>query len=673
MKSHLPVHYCSGIKKGKETIDQELFQKKKHGTYGSLPNKWHFMLFLSLLLGLGSADAQTIRYVREGFTGNGASWANASGDLQATIDASSDGDQVWVASGTYQPIHPADNLSATDSSNKNNAFVLKNNVKVFGGFTGTETSLTQRDSTRATNNTILSGDIGQPGIATDNAYHVVIIMTLAGTTELNGFTIKDGYAHGTDPQIIVNGEGAPENMGGGIFINHSSPILANLTITGSSASWAGGGIYFANQSLPALNHLIITGNNAINYGGGIFIDQSTQCALTNSTISSNISQIYGGGIYSNAGYAFTNVIISGNNAPNGGGIYSRNTSRLIYSSLTNVVMSGNTSTSGGAIYNDFLSTVTLINVTVSGNSASNGGGIFCGAASNAFIRNSIISGNNNGIYKEDRPGDAPGMATMTYSLVQGSSDITNGNIDGNTDPEFVNPIPSGLSTSGGFHLRPTSSAIDKGNNTLTTATTDLDGNPRIVSGTIDMGAYEHQILVLPVTLVSFTAQAKGNQAELKWSTATEINNKEFIVLHSTDGSRFTEIGKVAGTDNSGVEKNFVFYDAHPVKGINFYSLQQVDYDGHKTQTGIREVNFSVAPNAINIYPNPVSDLLETTFSPNIYHQIQLTGVNGSVLKMMSLSTTDTQKKIDMSSLPSGTYFIRLVSNDKVEIRTVVKE
>ena len=69
--------------------------------------------------------SQNIRYVKVGGTGNGISWQEASGDIQAMVNSSSPGDQVWVAEGTYI-------LSAT--------LHMKQGVNVYGGFDGTEIS-----------------------------------------------------------------------------------------------------------------------------------------------------------------------------------------------------------------------------------------------------------------------------------------------------------------------------------------------------------------------------------------------------------------------------------------------------------------------------------------------------------------------------------------------------
>ncbi len=92
-----------------------------------------------------------IRYVTpngnpatEGNDTNAISWTAACNDLQAVINASDSGDQVWVGTGTYMPIRPANNLLVVDSFNRNNAFVLKNGVALYGGFDGVETSIEER-------------------------------------------------------------------------------------------------------------------------------------------------------------------------------------------------------------------------------------------------------------------------------------------------------------------------------------------------------------------------------------------------------------------------------------------------------------------------------------------------------------------------------------------------
>lgn len=155
--------------------------------------KRHLLSFLPifLLCVLTSASAQTIHYVKEDGTGDGTSWASASDDLQLMINSSVTGAQIWVAGGTYYPIRKADDLTTVLMDDRNNAFVLKKDVKIYGGFRGiNETELNQRDSIGTTNTTILSGDLGTIGESTDYAYHVVISVDDVGTAELTGLALR---------------------------------------------------------------------------------------------------------------------------------------------------------------------------------------------------------------------------------------------------------------------------------------------------------------------------------------------------------------------------------------------------------------------------------------------------------------------------------------------------
>ena len=152
-------------------------------------------LLVVFLMGSTTHLYAAIRYVKTTATGsgNGSSWANASGNLQAMIDASASGDEVWVAAGTYKPTaYPTGCTNCTTTRDR--AFILKNGVKVYGGFAGTESLLTQRNI--AGNPTILSGDFNNDDVITgsgstlsitgntENAYHVVISVTGSGFIRL---------------------------------------------------------------------------------------------------------------------------------------------------------------------------------------------------------------------------------------------------------------------------------------------------------------------------------------------------------------------------------------------------------------------------------------------------------------------------------------------------------
>jgi hypothetical protein len=154
--------------------------------------------------------------------------------------------------------------------------------------------------------------------------------------------------------------------------------------------------------------------------------------------------------------------------------------------LSNAVFSGNTAPAGDGMMN-YLSSPVLTNVTFGGNWADHGTAMH-NEESNPIIQNSIIWDENAFYFCSSTP-------FITYSDVRGGYPGL-GNIDAGL--MFVHPVePTGVPTTmADLHLRWGSPAVNSGSNELVpqSVAADLDGNPRITFGTVDMGAYEVQLL-----------------------------------------------------------------------------------------------------------------------------------------------------------------------------------
>ena len=290
-----------------------------------------------------------------------------------------------------------------------------------------------------------------------------------------------------------------------------------------SYSVKGGGIY--NSGTLTLTSCTVSGNNA-----GIDIQEDPDIDFPRSY---GGFYAYGGGIYSNGTLMMTNCTVSGNtvgvvvtdadshfnSCSYGGGIYNSTYSSTLM--MTNCTVAGNTAigdygygySCGGGIYKG-KGTLTLTNCTVSENSAngyydddygggSYGGGIYNDLYSSTTIKlyNTIIARNTARSSGDDVYRSSGSLyAYNTISSFTGWKSGSSGNLVYDSAlPLFAD------SANGDYTLAKNSQAINKGNNEYVEVGTDLAGNPRIVGGTVDLGAYEYQeetIFETPSTVVT---------------------------------------------------------------------------------------------------------------------------------------------------------------------------
>ncbi len=344
------------------------------------------MLVISLN-GLSIANATpTIRYAKPTASGSGncASWANAC-TLKTALDGSISGTQVWVAQGIHKS-----SLTLTTTS-----FVLKSGVQVYGGFTGTETLLAQRDWVAYP--TVLSGDIegndttDYRGVVTETAYlignnstHVVSTSNTLSNTVLDGFYITAGNATGPTAPFCTDG------CGGGLFNISGSPTLRNLIFSGNYANARGGGMYNQSYGDPALSNITFVNNAAEEGGGGLENDLGNP-SLFNVTFNGNAALFKGGGLENLEGNpTLTLVHFNGNSAISGGGMYN---ATLSYPVLDTVIFIGNMAADGGGFYNANSSTSILSHTVFITNTANTSGGGLFNTAGSVGLSNSVFFAN----------------------------------------------------------------------------------------------------------------------------------------------------------------------------------------------------------------------------------------------------------------------------------------
>jgi len=172
-------------------------------------------------------------------------------------------------------------------------------------------------------------------------------------------------------------------------------------------------------------------------------------------------------------------------------------------------------------------------------------------------------------------------------------------------------------------------------------------------------------IALPVELSEFTATKMNTESLLKWNTASEINNAQFDIERSKDGIHFEKIGEVAGAGNSITELEYEFVDTKPFTGVNYYRLNQIDFDGRSTVSPIRQLEFDAEAVEISIYPNPVVDYVnvETTEQGA---SLQVYDMHGKLLLENDL---DASSRVNTQDLLSGAYIFRVTNANGEFIKT----
>ena len=502
-------------------------------------------LMMMCLVCLASLSNAGIWYVNQNATGanNGVDWANAFTTITQAIDASSYGEQVWVAQAVYEE-----------------QLILRNGVALYGGFSGYENQLDERDITNHL--TMVDANYQGPVVTVDNGSDP--------NTRMDGF-------------VITKGDGI---NGGGIRIIASAPVIANNIITGNKTNGLGAGIYCYGFYAPTNEDALIIGNAIVDNlaydtegnGGGIACHGASPTIVQN-VIARNIANLNGGGIscWAAQGDMFvlsSSPIIANNyilaNAANilegitgtnvgGGGIHCTATDlsgaplqgAVSTPLIINNVIAANGGWLGGGIcvVDSILESAKIINNTIVSNS---GSGIFWQNTS-PRISNNIVAFNTWGLEQVENDFTSP---VIKHNCVYGNR-IKNQNADfkgidnqtginGNIseDPQFANRM------FGDFHIQPDSPCRNAGDSAeVESGWTDIDGQERIQGQSVDIGADESDGTLWSIVPEIIHVKPDGNDDldGKTWQTAKQTLNAAIDTAASTHGEVWAAQGTYVET------------------------------------------------------------------------------------------------------------------------------
>lgn len=172
---------------------------------------------------------------------------------------------------------------------------------------------------------------------------------------------------------------------------------------------------------------------------------------------------------------------------------------------------------------------------------------------------------------------------------------------------------------------------------------------------------------LPVELISFTAKYNQNKTLIQWTTASEKDNKEFVIEKSKDLISFETLGIVAGAGNSNTILNYQLYDEAPYQ-ITYYRIKQVDNNNDITYSYTISVN-TIQTEILEIKKLIIgNNNLNMLVSKNNY-EVKIIDMLGRI--RASKVSVNNLTNIDISNLGKSVYFIVITSGGNKIVRKLV--
>ncbi|MGB1231195.1 MAG: T9SS type A sorting domain-containing protein [Winogradskyella sp.] len=467
----------------------------------------------------------------------GTSWANAFENLHDALAVAKNGDDIWIAKGTYLP----DAADATVSFE-----VTEPNLSIYGGFAGTEAQLSDRVNSMA-NETILFGDINNNDVfypdnllnsyndasKTDNSNTIIKIGALAHNLVLDKLTISNAQQSNNSifGAAIIKNENAYR-----LTINNCV-IKDNIAFIGGAGLNAEFNLNNANASqrgaLTVTNTKFI--NNMSRFAAGIY---------SNTKLNTNVDIKVEGSLFDNN--IVGDIPIPGftQNGYSGAAAWFRSTDQGtdINIDLVNNTFVNNVDGSTASTMNTSVRGVVLIS-----KAATNFGVVTTNVANCIFWNNffGTSSSNVRSITNSDK--ELPSPITVKNSI-----DFYNFNDDSigtKTATSTANPLFINDQTN--FALTLASPAKDAGNNSAVTISTDILGENRINDGTVDMGAFEYTPppCLINIPDANFKSVLVGNTA-INTNGDTEIQCAEATAF---TGTILVNGGTTPITDLTGIE------------------------------------------------------------------------------------------------------------------------
>ena len=176
---------------------------------------------------------------------------------------------------------------------------------------------------------------------------------------------------------------------------------------------------------------------------------------------------------------------------------------------------------------------------------------------------------------------------------------------------------------------------------------------------------------LAVSLQSFNGAIVNSTAKLNWTSASEINAKQFVVEASSDKKNFASVGTVAAKNVKGLN-SYEFETAAPAT-TTYYRLKMVDKNGAFSYSPVVVLNASVSTKKLTVFPNPAVNTITLSHAQALEGaSVKILNAAGKTVSISNLQTGATQTTVDVSKLTKGTYIVSVENNGQKVVSQFVK-
>ena len=174
--------------------------------------------------------------------------------------------------------------------------------------------------------------------------------------------------------------------------------------------------------------------------------------------------------------------------------------------------------------------------------------------------------------------------------------------------------------------------------------------------------------------IGLTASPKAQSVKITWHTASEKDNNYFDIQRSNDGSTFQTIGQIKGNGTTATPQDYAFTDDAAANGINYYRLQQVDFDGTMAISKAVSAYVGSGKTVFKVFPSVTKDVVNVEFkTDDAAAELTISNVAGQVVKRQKLENTEGYLTVNLSDLPNGSYIVRLLSDKAGLMQRIEKQ